>query len=264
MAATSFARPQLHHRTRHALAAAAIALAAWPAAAQVGGQVGAQVGAQLAAQPDANQDVRQFGQRWIEASLPPATQGSADALRMEVVIGELDSRLRLAPCQRIEPYVPAGMRLWGNSRLGLRCLEGPVRWNVFLPVTVKAWGQAWLLKHPVSTGATVTAADVVRGEADWAALPSPVVLDLAQWVGQSAAMPLSAGQPLRQAMLRPSQMFPAGAQVRVVVEGSGFAVTTDGMAVSPGLMGQLARVRTENGRILSGTVLDARTVQVRL
>jgi flagella basal body P-ring formation protein FlgA len=252
MAATSFARPFLHHRTRHAVAAVSLALASCPAIAQ--------------ATPlhDAIQDVRQFGQRWVESALPAVVESSTGALRMEVLIGELDTRLRLAPCQRIEPYVPAGMRLWGNSRLGLRCLEGPVRWNVFLPVTVKAWGQAWLLKHPVSTGATVTAADVVRGEADWAALPSPVVLDLAQWVGQSAAMPLSAGQPLRQAMLRPSQMFPAGAQVRVVVEGSGFAVTTDGMAVSPGLMGQPARVRTENGRILSGTVLDARTVQVRL
>ena len=178
------------------MAAVSLALASCPAIAQ--------------ATPlhDAIQDVRQFGQRWVESALPAVVESSTGALRMEVLIGELDTRLRLAPCQRIEPYVPAGMRLWGNSRLGLRCLEGPVRWNVFLPVTVKAWGQAWLLKHPVSTGATVTAADVVRGEADWAAQPSPVVLDLAQWAGQSAAMPLSAGQPLRQKAEKEGQTEP--------------------------------------------------------
>ena len=32
---------------------------------------------------------------------------------MEVSVGTLDSRLRLAPCSRVEPYLPAGSRLWG-------------------------------------------------------------------------------------------------------------------------------------------------------
>jgi flagellar basal body P-ring formation protein FlgA len=221
------------------------------------------VGAQAPA-PDAGQDVRLFGQRWAESAVPHGAAAGAGALRMEVQVGELDTRLQLAPCLRIEPYVPAGMRLWGNTRLGLRCAEGAVRWNVFLPVTVRAWGPAWVLKQPVAAGAVLSEADAVRAEVDWAAQASPVIQDPAQWVGQAASAPLAAGQPLRQAMVKPAQAFPAGASVRIVVEGPGFGITTDGFAVNPGYVGQSTRIRTETGRIVGATVLDGRTVRLDL
>ena len=44
--------------------------------------------------------------------------------RIDVSIGQLDPRLRLAPCQHVEPHLPEGMRLWGKSRIGLRCTQG--------------------------------------------------------------------------------------------------------------------------------------------
>ena len=50
------------------------------------------------------------------------------ALRVEIEPGRLDPRLRLAPCERIEPYLPPGARAWGRSRVGLRCVQGPAPW----------------------------------------------------------------------------------------------------------------------------------------
>ena len=71
-------------------------------------------------------------------------QGSARrrAARVEVVVGQLDPRLHLAPCERIEPYLPPNVRLWGKSRIGLRCTQGRTAWNVYLPIIVKVWGRA--------------------------------------------------------------------------------------------------------------------------
>ncbi len=97
---------------------------------------------------------RDFVAPALGASLAPAP--GAAPLRAEVVVGSLDTRLRLAPCQKVEPHLPAGTRLWGRSRIGLRCVDGPTRWNVFVPVTVKAWGPAWVLKKAVASGATLT------------------------------------------------------------------------------------------------------------
>ena len=34
-------------------------------------------------------------------------------------MGSLDPRLKLAPCNQVEPHLPAGTRLWGRSRIGL-------------------------------------------------------------------------------------------------------------------------------------------------
>ncbi|MCO5103490.1 MAG: flagellar basal body P-ring formation protein FlgA [Burkholderiaceae bacterium] len=204
----------------------------------------------------------QITQSWIDSSLRGGAQQLP--LRMEVEVGELDPRLRLAPCARVEPYLPAGSRLWGRTRLGLRCTEGATRWNVFLPVTVKAFGPAWVLTGNVSSGAVLTQADATEAEIDWAADASSVVADPSLWVGQVAARPLQAGQALRQSMVRAPKLFQAGAQVRVSAEGAGYAVSAGGQALSAGSVGQTVRVRMDNGKIISGVVDENGTIAVKL
>jgi flagella basal body P-ring formation protein FlgA len=86
--------------------------------------------------------------------------------------------------------------------------------------------------------------------------------DRAQWLGQVTVRALTTGQALRQNMVRPAQVFQAGAQVRVLAGGVGFQITADGQALSAGVVGQLTRVRMDNGRVMSATVLDARTVKL--
>ncbi|MBK9572691.1 MAG: flagellar basal body P-ring formation protein FlgA [Rhodoferax sp.] len=203
-------------------------------------------------------------QRWVDQAVAAAQASTSTPLRMEVSVGTLDSRLRLAACTQVEPYLPPGIRLWGRTRLGLRCLDGAVRWNVFLPVTIKAYGPAWVVKGNVAAGAVLTAADLIEAEVDWAQEPSAIVSDPAAWLGQVATRPLSTGQALRQGMLRPAQVFAAGTQVRVLAQGPGFQITSDGQALSAGVVGQATRVKMDNGRITTATVLDLRTVRVDL
>lgn len=203
-------------------------------------------------------------QRWLDTTLSRFNAADGAKLRMEVSVGQLDGRLRLVACARIEPYLPANTRLWGKTRIGLRCLEGPSRWNVFLPVTIKAFGPAWVLRSTVAAGASLREEDAVQSEVDWASEASPVLADAAQWVGQTAAYGLLPGQSLRQAMIRPAQVFQAGATVQLVAEGAGFRVSAQGQAISHGVVGQSARVRTEGGKVISGVVLDAYTVKITL
>jgi flagella basal body P-ring formation protein FlgA len=183
---------------------------------------------------------------------------------MEVSVGALDERLRLAPCTRVEPYLPTGARLWGRTRLGLRCQEGAVRWNVFLPVTVKAYGPAWVLTGDVTMGTVLSAADATEAEVDWAAENTSILAEPSLWVGLVASRHLKAGQALRQSMLRAPQIFQAGALVRVVAQGQGYAVSAAGQAMSAGAAGQTVRIRMDNGKIVSGIVNDDGTISVQL
>lgn len=175
-------------------------------------------------------------------------------LRLEVELGRLDPRLNLAPCARMEPYLPNGSKLWGRTRIGIRCLEGQRLWNVFMPVTVKAWGPAWVLTNNVAMGETLSLQDATQGEVDWAAETAAVIALPDDWVGQTAARGLMSGQTLRQGMVRPAQLFKVGAPVKLIVTGSGFQVTSSGQALTGGGIGQVVRVRMDNGRIVSGTV----------
>jgi flagella basal body P-ring formation protein FlgA len=241
--------PSLSKAGRTALAALACVLAAGMAQAQ--------------AVADPAADLPALTQRWLDDAIT-RNQPAGLPLRMEVSIGALDSRLRLAPCARVEPYLPAGSRLWGRTRLGLRCVEGQTAWNVFLPVTVKAWGPAWVLTGNVASGAVLSANDATEAEVDWAADAAAIVANPDQWVGQIASRPLVAGQALRQPMVRAPSIFKAGAQVRVAAQGPGYAVTSSGQALSAGAVGQTVRVRMDNGRTISGIVGENGTVDVTL
>jgi flagella basal body P-ring formation protein FlgA len=209
-------------------------------------------------QPADNTDeLRALLSRETKSSSRPGT-------RVEFTIGQLDARLKLAPCQRIEPYVPAGTRLWGKSRVGLRCTQGPVAWNVYLPVTVKVYGRAVVAAHSLGLGQELAASDLRTAEVDLAEEHSPALLDAADAVGRPLARALAPGQTLRRAHLRARQWFAAGETVKLVAQGDGFAVASEGQALTPGIEGQAARVRTDNGRIVTGTPVGERQVEIRL
>lgn len=209
-------------------------------------------------------DLQDLAKTWLLDASAAAQPSGVAPLRMEIQVGSLDSRLKLAPCAHVEPYLPAGSRLWGRTRVGVRCVDGMVRWNVSLPVTVNAYGPAWVLKTHVPVGTALTQEDVVEQEVNWAEDTNPVLRERSLWLGQAATRLLTTGLTLRQGMVRPAQVFQAGSPVRVLARGPGFEVSSDAQALSAGVVGQVARVRMENGRVTSGVVLDTRTVGIDL
>ncbi len=176
----------------------------------------------------------------------------AGVTRVEVVVGQLDPRLHLAPCQRVEPYLPNSTRLWGKSRVGLRCAQGPSAWNVFLPITVKAYGQGLVATSGAASGSVLKAGDLAQAEVDLAEDATAALVDAGQAVGRTLAQPLKPGQSVRQGHLKPRQWFAAGDTVKVIALGAGFNLEGEGLAMSNGIEGQPARVRTESGRVLTG------------
>lgn len=189
--------------------------------------------------------------------------GALPGMRLEIEVGQLDARLRLAPCNRIEPYVPTGSRLWGRTRIGLRCTEGVTPWNVYLPLTVKVFGPGVTSAAALPAGAVLTAADVQTAEVDLAARGTPIV-NPADAVGRTLARPLVPGQSLRAGDLRKRQWFAAGETVHITAVGPGFSVSGEGQALGPGYEGQAARVRTESGRIVVGQPVAERRIEIAL
>jgi len=188
----------------------------------------------------------------------------AGVSRVDIQVGQLDPRLHLAPCQRVEPYLSPGTRLWGRSRIGLRCTQGPSAWNVFLPVTIKIYGRALVVTQPLSAGSVIGPTDVIQAEVDLAEDASMAVADERLAIGRTLARAVNAGQSLRQMHLKPRQWFAAGETVKVLALGPGFSVAGVGQALTPGVEGQPARVRTESGRVLTGVPVGERRMEMAL
>jgi flagella basal body P-ring formation protein FlgA len=196
----------------------------------------------------------------IQAALvlaPPGARVTAEA-------GALDPRLTLAPCARVEAYLPAGTPAWGRTRLGLRCAEGRVRWNVLMPLTVQVLAPAVVVATAVPAGAPLTDALLQRAVIDWASATSPLFDRSAPLLGRSLSRSLAAGQAVQAAQLQTRQWFATGDTVRIQASGAGYAIAGEGQALGPGLEGKTVRVQTENGRVLLGKPVSDRCVEVVL
>lgn len=255
-------RPTSPHPAPHKrwLRLGACCAVVWCSLTGLGSLAGASTPEQALTQP-----LLQQASEWAQKNLSSDDVPEGDQpLRPEIELGQLDSRLKLAPCARVEPYLPRGARLWGRSRIGLRCVEGAVLWNVFLPITVKVWGPAWVVQRAVAPGAVLHVGDVAPGEVDWAEHPAPVLVRQADWLGVTAARGLMPGQVLRQNMVRPVQVFKAGTEVKVLVKQAGFQMSATGRAMGHGFLGQPVRVKMPGGRVVSGRVRRDSSVGVDL
>ncbi len=187
----------------------------------------------------------------IHAQVHEAAQaepGRPPTARVAVELGRLDPRLRLAPCERVEHRL-AG-RAWGATRVALRCVQGPTRWQVHLPVTVQVLAPGWVAAADLPAGTVIGTGHLRHGEVDLAS--GAIGTGDVAAAGRTLARPLATGEPLRAADLRARQWFAAGEPVQLVAVGRGYSVSGQGQALGPGVEGQRVRVRTDSGRIVTG------------
>lgn len=181
---------------------------------------------------------------------------------VEVVVGEADPRLKLAPCERMEPFVPTGARLMGRTSLGVRCLEG-ANWVVYVPVQIRLWVDAWVAARPIARGQLVTPEDARLDRVDIAALNGNAVLPDMPFVGRTATRALGPGDPLRRDMLKAPPVVQPGDAVQVVALGTGFAAQSPGKALTMAAEGQTAQVALPGGKVLAGIARPGGIVEVR-
>lgn len=193
-----------------------------------------------------------------------AAVGAQAGAKIETQAGAIDSRLKLASCTRVQPYLPAGQRAWGATRIGLRCVDGVVAWNISLPVTVKVFAPTLVTTSALPAGTVLDSSHLRLQTADQAAAASPAVAALPLALGRTLSRTLAAGQALHQGDLKKRHWFAIGDAVRVLAVGPGFSVSGEGVALSPGLEGQPVRVRTESGRTVNGVAVGERRVEVLL
>lgn len=199
----------------------------------------------------------------VELARSTAAARAPAGARVLASVGVLDPRLQLAPCAQTEAHLPRGTPAWGRTRVGLRCTQGPVEWSIFVPVQIQVLAPALATAAALPAGARLTQGDLSTVEVDWAA-GSPPFAAGTNLLGRVLTRPVAAGLALRPADLQARQWFAAGDTVRIRASGPGFAITGDGLALSNGIEGQPARVRTEQGRVLSGLPTGEKRVEVAL
>ncbi|MGF6596503.1 flagella basal body P-ring formation protein FlgA [Paraburkholderia sp. GAS448] len=169
----------------------------------------------------------------------------------------------LAACTALAPFMPTGTRLWGRTTVGVRC-AGEHPWTLYLQARISLHATYYLASRAIAPGEMLTAADLVARDGDLTNMPQAIVTDPSQAVGSVALMRVAAGLPLRQDILRSASSVTIGQTVRVVAQGPGFAISSEGSAMNNAAPGQPVRVKTATGQIIQGVVKDGGTVEIQL
>lgn len=182
--------------------------------------------------------------------------------KVSVSVGPVFPR-GLAACAALEPFMPPGARLWGRTTVGVRCV-GAKPWTLYVVGRVAVDITYYVAARQIDAGQALSSADFMPREGDLASLPQTIITDPTQANGAVALARITAGLPLRTDMLRSASSVVIGQTVKVVAVGSNFTISAEGSALNNAAPGQMVRVRTAGGQIISGVVKDAATVQVQI
>jgi len=182
--------------------------------------------------------------------------------RVSFSLGTVDPHLSLPACRALEPFIPAGARLWGQTMVGVRCNE-QAGWTMYVPVSIKVMANVVHAVKPLAHGQQVEATDIGLQEADLAQLPGGILTDMEKAVGKTLVSSVAAGQPLRQDILRAPFVIQQGQTVRLQTQGRGFSASAEGKALAAAVDGQVVQVRITSGRTISGIARPDGVVEVR-
>lgn len=164
-------------------------------------------------------------------------------------------------CDALEAFQPPGSRTIGKTTVGVRCLA-PSKWTVYLPAQVKLIGRYVATRQPLPANHVLTAADLMLREGDLGLLTPDVASDVDAIVGYRTVSGLAANAPLRARLLRSPLVVQQGQPTRIVLNGPGFTVQSEGQALANGSRGDRIRVKTASGQVVSGVAQDGQQIVI--
>lgn len=200
------------------------------------------------------QDLRQLEQ--VATAFAEAEAGS-DGFRYQV--GKADPRLRLPACAQPTAGWPGGQKP-PFTALELTCAgQG---WRILLPVTASQLSVGYVTTRQLRAGEVLQEGDIKLMPVSNRALALQAVRDPALIVGKALRSTLPAGSLLRESQLRLPLVIKTNQPVRVLVQGSGFAIGSDAVALGNAAVGERLNVRVPSGKVISGVVQEDLSVLI--
>ncbi len=193
----------------------------------------------------------------VAASLEPEAE-------IDVQIGRLDPRLRLALCdQTLVANDARTGRNGATSSVEVRC-EGSQPWSLYVPVTLVSFAEVVVAAHPLPRNAVLTAADLRLARRRVNPYDADYFTTVEQVDGQIAVRAIASGQQLGGSNLKRPQLVRRGEQVIVTSIAGNIKVSVQGRALENGALGDRIEVQNANSeRVVEGEVSGAGVVVVR-
>ena len=193
------------------------------------------------------------------------TQSNNETNSIEVVVGQLDPRLRLHQCSiPLEAYRQNYENQGVISTVGVRCNDNKP-WSLYVPVSVKNFAQVAVLKHAVVRNTVISKNDIVLQKRNINRLTSGYFNSGEQLIGKVITQNLSAGAVLTKHHVKSATAVNRGQSVTLIAKNSVIEVRMKGVAMSKGAIGERIKVKnSKSERIIEGIIIDKDLISVNL
>ncbi len=174
-------------------------------------------------------------------------------------VNDIDQRIVLHACSKMEAFLPPGSQLIGRVSVGVRCTDAK-GWSIYIPVQIQISRDLLISARPLAAGQIVHAEDLARQTTE--TTQNIGLTDARQVIGKVLRYNVSVGYIMRADMLREPYSIKQGQAVRLSVRGGGFTLSSSGTALNNASEGESVQVRTASGHVVSGTAADEGVVEI--
>lgn len=186
---------------------------------------------------------------------------AADASRIEVNVGALDSRLAFTGCA--EPIsVAADLdRLQARVNARVSCAT-PSPWAIYVPVELRVFRPVPIAARELQRGETVSEADIGEQERNVLAAGATTLVRRSEAVGQKVRRTIPAGSMLLATLLEQPVLVRRGDRINVDTVPGAISVRISAEALETARRGERVRVRNlQSGRVIDAVVTGDGTAQ---
>ncbi len=180
--------------------------------------------------------------------------------KVSIKIQDIDSRVALDACEKLEAFLPNGAQIPGKTSIGVRCNEKP-GWSIFVQANISVSVELLVSNKPLTQGSVLgnDDYDLRRGEMSQPGL----LFDPAQALGKVLKYSIGAGQVLRLDMLREPFVIHQGQTVKLHARGDGYLLSTEGLAMNDAAAGQGIKIKVTSGQLISATATTDGNAEVK-
>ncbi|GGY72507.1 flagella basal body P-ring formation protein FlgA [Cellvibrio zantedeschiae] len=184
------------------------------------------------------------------------------AIKVEVKVGNLDNRLRLARCdQSLSLNLKDTTNSGGNINVQVAC-KGTSSWTILVPAQAKVYRSVAVASRTLQRGDVVTEDDLTTEVKDVSEFRMGFSLVPNAIVGKEIKFTVNKGEVFRNSALDAPLVIKRGDTVSMEAAAGEISVKTNGTAVSDGRIGQQIRVKNnQSARVINARVVAAGKVQ---
>lgn len=186
----------------------------------------------------------------------------AQAIKVEVKVGGLDNRLRLAKCdQNLVMTSKDTTNAGGNINVQVEC-KGSSAWTILVPAQAKVYRSVAVASRNLQRGEVINAGDLTTEVKDVGDLRLGFTLVAETLIGKEVKYTVNKGEAFRNSALDAPLVIKRGDTVTMEAAAGDISVKTSATAVSDGRIGQQIRVKNnQSARVVNAKVVGAGKVQ---